>query len=544
MKLQPEIIKLLNKRGIKTEEEISEFLSDKPQKTYDPFLLLNMEAGVDLVLSAIENEEKICIYGDYDTDGITSTSLLLDVLSHLTDKLSYHLPSRFKEGYGLNCNALKEIRESGVSLVITVDCGSVSPVEVDYAKSIGLKMLVTDHHTIGDTISDCLVINPKQPGCPYPFKELAGVGVAFKLAQAIAATTGLPKTIVSRTLDLVGIGTIGDIVPLVDENRTLAKYGLRTVRLTERPGLDELIKGIGLDKKKINSGHVSFGIVPHLNAAGRLDDASYGVELMTCRSREEAEPIVEKLIALNSRRKNLQEETFKICMEKYRQYYSQDNFILVELEEAHEGITGIVAGKLKERYYKPAVIVTPVEDGLYKGTGRSIDGINLYNLLNENAELFEKFGGHKAACGFTIRKENINRLRDSLNASADKLREENPELYIETVTPDLEPAPEDITFDLLKDIDRLEPFGCENPKPFVGITARAEDVRKMGKEGQYIRFSGILSGSRPLSCVVFKSADKFEKTIYSGKLMKVTGDLGKQEWNGRTYLQLNVKDIK
>lgn len=168
MNLQPEIIKLLNKRGIRSEEEISEFLSDKPQKTYDPFLLLNMEAGVDLVLSAIENDEKICIYGDYDTDGITSTSLLLEVLSHLTENLSYHLPSRFREGYGLNCKALKEIRESGVSLVITVDCGSVSPVEVEYAKEIGLKILVTDHHTIGDTISDCLVINPKQPGCPYP----------------------------------------------------------------------------------------------------------------------------------------------------------------------------------------------------------------------------------------------------------------------------------------------------------------------------------------------------------------------------------------
>ena len=187
MKLQPRILELLNKRGIRTEEEIKEFLSDKPQKTYDPFLLLNMEAGVDFILSSIEENERICIYGDYDADGITSTSVLMEVLSKLTKNLTYYIPSRFEEGYGLNCEALKKIKANGVDLVITVDCGSVSCAEVEYAKEIGLKILVTDHHTITDKQADCLVINPMQPGCPYPFKHLAGVGVAFKLAQALAA---------------------------------------------------------------------------------------------------------------------------------------------------------------------------------------------------------------------------------------------------------------------------------------------------------------------------------------------------------------------
>lgn len=354
MNLQPEIIKLLNKKGIKSEKDIEEFFSDKPQKTYDPFLLLNMEAGVDLVLSAIENDEEICIFGDYDTDGITSTTVLLEVLSHLTNKLSYHLPSRFKEGYGLNCPALKEIKDRGAGLVITVDCGSTSVKEVEYAKEIGLKILVTDHHTVGDVKPDCLIINPKQKECQYPFKNLAGVGVAFKLAQAIAAETGLPKSVINRTLDLVGIGTIGDIVPLVDENRTLAKYGLRTVHIGNRLGLNMLIEGAGLKKESVNSGNVSFVIVPHLNAAGRLADASYGVELLRATDRETAEPIVTKLLELNIRRKSLQEETFKECKELIAEKYSDDPFILVELQDAHEGITGIVAGKIKEEFYKPA----------------------------------------------------------------------------------------------------------------------------------------------------------------------------------------------
>lgn len=279
MILQPRVIELLHKRGLSTEEEIEEFLSARPQKTYDPFLLLNMEAGVDLILSSIEDEEKICIYGDYDADGITSTAVLMEVLSQLTDNLAYYIPSRFEEGYGLNCEALDKIKAAGVDLVVTVDCGSVSCMEVEHAKEIGLKILVTDHHTIKDQQADCLLINPKQPGCPYPFKELAGVGVAFKLAQAIAAETGLDKRVVNRTLDLVGIGTIGDIVPLVDENRTLAKYGIRAVNVSQRPGLTALIEGVSLKQGDICSENISYVIVPHLNASGRMESARTAAKL-------------------------------------------------------------------------------------------------------------------------------------------------------------------------------------------------------------------------------------------------------------------------
>ena len=220
-KINSIVRELLNKRGVSEEKDILEFLSEKPKKTYDPFLLLNMEAGVDLILSTIKNKDNICIYGDYDADGITSAAVMLEILSHLTDRLEYYIPSRFDEGYGLNKEAIEKIKNRGCKLIITVDCGSVSFEEVELAKELDLDIIITDHHNLTDKIPDCLLINPKQKNCKYPFKDLAGCGVAFKLAQAIQEKAGLPKVVLSDLLDLVGIGTIGDIVPLVDENRTL-----------------------------------------------------------------------------------------------------------------------------------------------------------------------------------------------------------------------------------------------------------------------------------------------------------------------------------
>ena len=248
MKLNPIIIKLLNNRGIVREEEIKEFLSDKPQKTYDPSLLKDISAGVDLILSEIKKGTRICIYGDYDADGITSTSLMLSVLSHLMPKgkLDYYIPSRFEEGYGLNMDAVENIAHKGAGLIITVDCGSVSAEEVEYALDLGMKVVVTDHHNITDKMADCLLINPKRPGNSYPFCGLSGCGVAFKTAQMIQQKAGLPKWVLTEVLDLVAIGTIGDIMPLVDENRTMVKFGLKMINTGKRPGLRKLIEGAGL----------------------------------------------------------------------------------------------------------------------------------------------------------------------------------------------------------------------------------------------------------------------------------------------------------
>ncbi len=544
MNLQPRIKELLYKRGIRTEEDIAEFLSEKPQRTYDPFLLLNMEAGVDFILSAIENNEKICIYGDYDADGVTSTSVLIEVLSHLTDNLTYYIPKRFDEGYGLNKEALKKIKDAGVDLVITVDCGSVSYDEVEYAKEIGLKILVTDHHTVTDRKADCLIINPMQPECPYPFKHLAGVGVAFKLAQAIAAETGLPKSVVNRTLDLVGIGTIGDIVPLVDENRTLAKYGIRAVNISSRPGLSSLIDGVGLHKGGISSENISFVIVPHLNASGRMEDAKVAAGLMMSQSEESSREKVEKLIEYNRKRKQIQEETFQQCRELAESRFPKDDFLVIDLEDAHEGITGIVAGKIKDVFHKPTIIVTPTADHCLKGTGRSIEGVNIYNLLKANEDLFERFGGHAAACGFTMNSDNLEELRKRLNQQMSALVEEEPALLDWSMTADMILEPEDVSMELVRDMKKLEPFGCDNPRPLVQVEVRPANVRRMGAQNQFMKFVGILNDGREIQCVIFRNPEEYEEMLQNGEKVSIIGTLNTQNWNGREYLQITVMGAK
>ncbi len=544
MNLQPRIYELLHKRGIETEADIEEFLSDKPQKTYDPFLLLNMEAGVDLILSSIEEDEKICIYGDYDADGITSTAVLMEVLSNLTSNLAYYIPSRFEEGYGLNCGALDKIKAAGIDLVITVDCGSVSCAEVEHAKEIGLKILVTDHHTITDKVADCLVINPMQPGCPYPFKHLAGVGVAFKLAQAIAAETGLPKSAVNRTLDLVGVGTIGDIVPLVDENRTLAKYGIRSLNLTQRPGLSKLIEGTSLQRGKIKSENISYVIVPHLNASGRMQDAKIAASLMMEKDSEKVKEGVETLISCNQQRKKIQSETFEQCCNIVEEKYQTAPFLVIDLEDAHEGITGIVAGKLKEIYHRPAVIVTPTAGDCLKGTGRGIEGIDLYSLLKDNEELFERFGGHAAACGFTMKKQHLDTLRSRLNESMGRILADNPELADAHIQADLKLEAGDVNLQLVAELKMLEPFGCENPQPLVSIRLRPGSIRKMGNQNQYTKFIGVLDDGREIQCVIFKEAKSYDELLKKGQPLTVTGNLKSQTWNGKQYLQITVQAIE
>lgn len=543
MNIHPKIIELLNKRGIESQAEISEFLSDKPQQSYDPFLLYNMEAGVDLILSAIENGEKICIYGDYDADGITSTAILLEVIGNLTKKIGYYIPTRFDEGYGLNEKALDKIRDLGYNLVITVDCGSVSYDEVEHGKSIGLKILVTDHHTITDKKADCLIINPKQSECTYPYKFLAGCGVAFKLAQALVIATGLSKSVLNRTLDYLGIGTIGDIVPLLDENRTFAKYGLRAINTGNRDSISGLIDEAHLNKGAIGSEDVAFVIVPHLNAAGRMLNASKALEMLRATDADEIRNGVELLVQCNKERKEKQEETFQLCIEIVEEKYFESNFILIELEDAHEGITGIVAGKIKDKYTRPAIILTPTEDGCYKGTGRSIEGVNIYDLLKVNEELLVRFGGHSAACGFTVKKNNIEILRNNLENQMKNIFEENPDIFESRVEPDIRLEAKDINFELVEQLSLIEPCGACNPKPLVEIKGSAMNIKRMGSDNQFLKFRADLGGNT-LTCLAFRGADEFEEILQKNKKVSIIGTLGSNSWNGRRYLQLMIETVE
>ncbi len=548
MKLNPTIIKLLNNRGIVAEEDIEEFLSDKPQKTYDPSLLEDISAGVDLILSEIERGSKICIYGDYDADGITSTSLMLSILGHLMprEKLDYYIPSRFEEGYGLNMEAVRHIRERGADMIITVDCGSVSEEEVSYAQELGMKIVVTDHHNITDKMAGCALINPKKPKSAYPFRELSGCGVAFKTAQMIQQKAGLPKRVLSEVLDLVAIGTIGDIMPLVDENRTMVKFGLRMINTGRRPGLRKLIEGAGLKLGSITSENVGFVIVPHLNASGRIEDASLAVRLLTAEEGDShIDEIVEDLLYKNRERKRLQAEAFKSCTAGLDKS-SLDDFLLIESRDAHEGIAGIACGRIKDTYYRPAVILTPTGNHgeLLKGTGRSIEGVNLYELLKKHEALFEKFGGHGAACGFTMKKENLGALRKGLLEDMAEIVDRNPEIFVKKYPVDMDLKAEDINMAFAEQLELLAPFGKDNPRPLFELADMTlNDVRFMGTENQHVRFTARDRQGRGIQCVLFNRGADYGTMLYAKRSFDLIGHLECQVWQGSKRLQFMTEKI-
>ena len=500
-------------------------------------------------MSEISKGSRICIYGDYDADGITSTSLMMSILGHLMPKerLGYYIPSRFEEGYGLNMDAIKTIAGNGFDMVITVDCGSVSPDEVVYAESLGMTMLVTDHHNITDKMAGCLLINPKKPGSNYPFKELSGCGVAFKLAQVLQQKAGLPKSVLSEVLDLVAIGTVGDIMPLIDENRTMVKFGLKMINTGKRPGLKKLMEGAGLKPGYITSENIGFVIVPHLNASGRIEDASQAVKLLTAEENAPyIDEIVEDLLFKNQERRRLQNETYKGCVSDLDKE-NLDDFILIESQDAHEGIAGIVAGKIKDTFYRPAVILTPTgsEGQLLKGTGRSIEGVNLYGLLKNHEDLFEKFGGHAGACGFTMKGENLPKLRKGLLDDMAAICAENTNIFVRKYPIDMDLDFDDITMSFADQLQLLAPFGNGNPKPLFRLAnVTLSDVKLMGSDNQHVRFTASDSMGRTVQCVMFNKAAEYGLSLYARRPVELIGTLDCQVWQGSKRLQFMADKIK
>lgn len=543
-KINPIISEILIKRGIKTETEMTEFLSDKPMKTYDPFLLDGVRTGVDLILSEIENGSSICIYGDYDADGITSIGILYQVLSELTDKLSYYIPSRTDEGYGLNKRALKSIKDSGADLVITVDCGSTSYGEIKYACGIGLKLLVTDHHNIESDSEDCIIINPKKENSRYPFNSLAGCGVAFKLAQGLQRTARLPKCILNNVLDLVAIGTIGDVVPLIDENRTLAKHGINSIRKTGRPGLRYLIERISYSVDSLDSWQITFGVVPSLNATGRVASADLGLELMLTNDQIRAQELTDKVIECNLYRKSIQEEAYNKCVGIVEEKLKDDLFIIIEADEVHEGVAGIVAGKIKDLYHRPTVIILK-SGNMLKGTGRSIGNVDMHGTLKKFENLFEKFGGHRGACGFSIKSENIEALKMGLKGEMARQLSDDSELFASPEEIDFILNGSDITLELAREIDKLSPFGCRNPEPvFMLKKIKAVEFCLMGNDNQHVRFNALCPDGASVKCVLFNRARDYRTVLYQEQPVDLIGTIKWQEWRGKLKVQFVVDDIR
>lgn len=536
-----DIIKeLLKQRNIFSDEETAEFLSERPQRTYDPFLLLNMEAGVDLLLSEIEAGTKICIYGDYDVDGVMSVCILVSLIRELTDNYIYYIPSRFSEGYGLNNDAIAKLHKQGVGLIVTVDCGSVSYSEVEYAKSIGIKVIVTDHHSIEDVKADCVLINPKQQGCTYPFKELAGCGVAFKLAQAVRKKTGLPKQVTNDMLDLLAIGTIGDVVSLTDENRTMVKYGIDMIRAGRRSSLRCLVERIC--SEYVTSEDIAFSIAPHINAAGRIAHAEEAVRLFTSDDEKTMDKQAYKLIEYNRERKTLQEEAYLNCMEKNS---VEDDFIILNMGDMHEGIAGIVAGRIKEACYRPVIILTDSDESFLKGTGRSIPGINIYAMLKKHDNIFEKFGGHKGACGFLMKKEKLDTFIALMKSEIECIKSRRPDLFEVIEDYDIEIDKTDISVELVKALQSLEPFGQDNRNPVFKVKSiMPESAVFMGNGRKHIRFR-INAGKRErIDCVMFHCGEDSKNLVFSGKPLTAIGTLSMNVWKGYESIRFIIEELK
>lgn len=542
--IHPKIAELLYNRGVTDTKEYLELLSDKPQKTYDPFLLHQMREGVDFIMAAIKDKKRICIYGDYDVDGITSIVILLTILAPLTNNLEYYIPSRFDEGYGLNKDALDAIKARGVDVVITVDLGSGAIEEVLYAREVGLDILVTDHHSINEHKADCLMINPKQRECNYPFKDLAGCGVAYKLAQAIQREANLPKALLYEVLDVLALGTIGDIVPLIDENRTFAKHGIEKINNTKRLGLIKLIAANSIQEGSITSEQISFVIVPHLNAAGRMKDAEIALKILIDKDEKDLDEGVNALVLHNKERRRLQDLAAKQLGQEALEHNSEDLIYLLYSDQVHEGIAGIVAGKLKDNYGRPVAIITRGKDGL-KGTSRSIEKINLYELLKTQQDKLIRFGGHAMACGFLIDENELEPLRLALNKILEQKLIDDPELFLSVQRSDLELKVEEIDIQFCKELWQLAPFGSGWPKPVIKIKGVSlTNVGFMGNEKQHLRFRilGLDGGS--LKGVCFNKGKEYGDWIKTTGKVNLYGTPSISNYQGVESLEITVVAIE
>lgn len=547
------VMGILARRGISTAEAAEDFLSPSPRCAYDPDLLPDLPAAVTKILQAAEDGKEICIYGDYDADGVTSAALLYTVLSKLTPKVRFYIPSRFKDGYGLNKDALRRIAESGAQLLITVDCGSTNRSEVEYAKELGMDVIVTDHHELDESaLPDCLLVNAKRSDSRYPFAGLSGCGIAFKLSSGIqrrlsaAGDDRFTHQDLADLLDLVAISTVADVVPLLDENRSLVKYGLRVINSRKRKGLRILLDMLGLSRKEIDADDIGFILAPHINSCGRMATADGAVKLLA--GIEDDGPLEDKaafMLECNKRRRSAQDDTREICMEAIDAGGCGDLFTVIEAEGAHEGVAGIVAGSLKEQFHRPVCIVTPSENGMLKGTGRCIPGLDLHGMLSSCSDLFVRFGGHAGACGFTLSPQNLPSLRSRLDEQMREILAQRPDALTEKLSIEKVLEPSEKTLEFAGALKLLEPYGEANPKPLFALAAASVyNVQYMGSDGQHVRFTAVCADGAEVSCVAFRRAQEFVPLLSSDRLLDVAGELGINEFNGHRKLQLTVRDIK
>ena len=533
---------LLMARGVHNKEEAQRFLYPSEKNMYDPFLMKGMEAAVCRISQAMDAREKITIYGDYDVDGITATSILYLYLTKAGADVNYYLPDRMSEGYGLNEHAVRMLAETGTKLMVTVDTGISAIVECRLAKSLGMDVVITDHHECQEELPEAVaVVDAKQPGETYPFLYLAGCGVSYKLVQGLKAYRN-DQTDITEYLELAAVGTVADIVPLYDENRIIVSEGFKRMKHPANMGLGKLLESAGYDfKRKITSGFIGFGLAPRLNAGGRMGDARRGVRLFTTNSEEEAASIAADLAVENEHRKETEQLILKQVTENVENSEAIRNsrVMVVAGEGWHHGVIGIVSSRIKDMYYRPNILLS-VEDGVAKGSARSIEGFNLFDALCTCSDLMIKFGGHAAAAGMSLKAENVPELARRLNEYA-KIHMDS-QMLVPVQRPELRLKPSEVTVELIELIQRMEPFGQDMPEPLAEISGQLSEVRKIGADGATLRMK-IMDHRRSLGTVGFRRSIMAE--YYSaGMEVSIAGNLDINYYMDRQYPQMILKDVK
>ncbi len=542
-KISSVVADILQSRNITDPSDVNSFLSPSLSGMLDPFLMADMEKAVDRLITARKNAESLSVYGDYDLDGISSTAMLVSALKAMGFKVQYHIPNRMEDGYGLNREALGFIKGSGVSLVISVDCGVTAIEEAMFCRDIGLDLIITDHHLPHEVLPCAVaVINPQRTDCRYPFKYLAGVGVAFNLLVALRnrlreqGAFGDNEPDLRQWLDLVALGTIADLVPLVEQNRLLVVAGLQRMGDSCRTGLAALKKVAGV-KGSVGSGQVAFQLAPRLNAVGRLESAIPGVELLLTDDPVYAAALADELDGANAERRQVERQIFKDAVFLLEKGGNADKrrSIVLSSPEWHQGVVGIVASRLVERYYRPAILIALRDDSTGKGSGRSINGIHLLELLHECSEHLERYGGHSAAAGITLKSEALPAFSEAFERAVTlRLGDEDP---IPQLIIDAELQPKDLTLELAREIKGIEPFGMGNQTPLFLIKGMKLIERRCFGEGNLL-LRLERDGLR------FKAVGWGMAEVGLSPVIDLACAVKIETWNGSEQLRLELKDLR
>lgn len=530
-------------RGMTAPETAAKFLSPAADQLHDPRLLPDALSAVSHIMHAKENDHPIYVHGDYDVDGVTSAAIWTRTLRRLGFKVIPHVPHRIKEGYGIHVDAVQQAANAGAKLFLTCDCGSSAHASIEAAKELGMTVVVTDHHELPEKLPAAeAIVNPHRKDSEYPFKSLSGAGVAFKIAQLVSEECGASLELFHRAfLDLACLGTIADVVPLVDENRVIASLGLKQLSNTKKAGLRALISTSGIGNgKPITSFDVGWRLGPRLNAAGRIADAEESLSLLLTEDAIEANGIAAQLEVHNSERKTEQNRILEHAEEiiKDRSFFS-DPLIFISAPEWHVGVIGIVAGRLAERYYRPVLVASENEDtGIAKGSARSIPGFNLFEALRANGELFEAFGGHERAAGFSINAARIEEAREQLIQYADGHLTQ--EVLTPTIIADAEIGVEEVNLATVEELQKLEPFGEANPVPrFIMNRARVANASPT-KNPEHAQFE--IESQSVLRGIAFKIGNDLMKTHFPADLNLLV-ELNVDEWNGYKRVNVQLKDF-